>query len=218
MSSLLLCLAFAAPSTARAEAPPAVQMDDQVAEVVSAVQRRYTGVDVIQAEFVQVSRSDLYGDEEQRGSLVLQRPRKMRWSFHGSGKQFVTDGSTMWIYNPQDKQVMRFRDFSAQASAADQLLQSLDKVGDLFDVQLLESSSGHKLSLTPRDEATKAQVKKVVLGLDAEFTLQSLVITDAFANVTNLTFSGVKLGGTVEDSTFQFDIPAGVEVIDSNAG
>lgn len=217
MSSLLLCLAFATPFTARAEAPPSVQLDDKVAAVVQAVQRRYADVDVIQADFVQVTRSDLYGDEEQRGSLALQRPRKMRWRF-SSGKQFVTDGSTMWIYNPQDKQVMRFKDFSAQASAADQLLQSLDKVGELFEVQLLDATSGHRLSLVPKDESIKAQVKAVELGLADDYTLKSLVITDAFDNVTKLSFSNVRLGGTIEASTFQFAIPAGVEVIDSNAG
>lgn len=218
MSSLLLCVTLAAPSTALAEAPPtAVQMDSEVASVVSAVQHRYADVNVIRAEFVQVSR--LLGEvEEQRGTVVLQRPRKMRWSFTSSGQQFVTDGDTMWIYNPEQKQVMRFKDFGGQSSAADQLLQSLGKVGELFDVKMLEAKSGYKLSLTPRDDSLKGKVKALTLGLDSEYTLTSLVITDAFDYVTDLTFSNVKLGGDVDAGTFRFDIPAGVEVIDSNAG
>ena len=218
MSGLLLCLAFATPSISWADAPPSVQLDDQVAAVVRAVQDRYAGVDVLRATFVQVTRSSLYGDEEQRGSVVLQRPRKMRWAFEGSGTQFVTDGSTMWIYNPADKQVLRYRDFSAQASTADQLLQSLHKLGELFEVELLDATEGYKLALKPRDEAAKAQVKAVQLGLDADYSLKSLVITDAFEMVTELTFDNVKLGGTVDAATFQFEIPQGVEVIDSNAG
>ena len=218
MSALLLFLTCVAPSTtAWAEAPPSASMQDRVATVVAGIQKKYETIDVIRADFVQVTKSELYGDEEQKGSLVLQRPRKMRWSF-AVGKQFVTDGDTMWIYNPEEKQVLRFRDFSAQSSTADQLLQSLHKVGDLFEIELLEAASGHKLALTPKEESAKAQVKQVVLSLDANYVLQHLVIVDAFDSVTELTFSNVKLGGSVDQATFRFTIPDGVEIIDSGAG
>lgn len=226
MSALLLFLTCLVPSTARAEAPPSAPMSGaadaalaaEVQTVVAGVQSKYADVEVIRADFVQLSKSALYGDEEQKGNLVLQRPRKMRWQF-AVGKQFVTDGDTMWIYNPQDKQVLRFRDFSATSSTADQLLQSLHKVGELFDIQLLPTAvpGGHRLALTPKEEAARAQVKHVELQLDGDYMLKMLVITDAFDSITELTFNNVKLGGTVEAGTFRFVVPDGVEVIDSGA-
>ena len=220
MSSMLLLFAIATPQFAYAETPPTAVLGEQVANVVDAVQTKYADVDVLQASFVQVSQSDLYGREEQRGSVVLQRPSKMRWRFSESGKQFVTDGDTLWVYNPDDKQVLRFRDFAASASTVDSLLQSLHKVGELFEIEILDpgGADGYRLALVPRDEAAQAQVKRVELRLDASMVLKGVTITDAFDSVTELSFADVKLGGTVADDTFRFQIPDGVEVIDANAG
>ena len=48
-----------------------------MATVVRDVQTKYADVQVLQASFVQRTSSQLYGQEEQRGVLVLQRPSKM---------------------------------------------------------------------------------------------------------------------------------------------
>ncbi len=219
MSAALLILSTFSVQTAWAEAPqtpPALA--SEVSVVVDKVQDRYADVEVLEASFVQLTRSPYYGAAQQRGTVVMQRPSKMRWSFADSGKQFVTDGDTMWIYTPEAKQVLRFRDFSAQSSTANSLLQSLHKVGDLFDVQLLPSDlpGGHSLSMIPKDATAKTQVKSLVLHLDKTLLMNQLVITDPSDSVTHMTFSEVKLGGTVDSSTFSFEIPDGVEVIDTN--
>ncbi|MBX2800306.1 MAG: outer membrane lipoprotein carrier protein LolA [Myxococcales bacterium] len=213
---LLLALATGfAPDAQAADTPHSLDAD--TAKVVASVQKKYATVEVLRANFVQVAVSDLYGREEQRGTLVLQRPGKMRWTFAGSGREFVTDGETMWIHNPEAKQVLRFQDFSAQASTVDSLLQSLHKVGELFEVASLPAEgSGARLSLVPKEESAKAQVKALELQLDAELVLRKLVITDAFGAVTDLSFTDVTLGGEIGADTFRFQIPPGVEVIDAN--
>ncbi|HHO53355.1 MAG TPA: outer membrane lipoprotein carrier protein LolA [Deltaproteobacteria bacterium] len=219
MSAALLVLTAVPVGVAwGAEPAPAVALGHDVAEIVDRVQQRYADVEVLQASFVQVTKSPYYGEEEQRGTVVMQRPSKMRWLFDDSGKQFVTDGDTMWIYTPAAKQVLRFRDFSAQSSTANSLLQSLHKVGDLFEVELLASEieGGHTLSMVPKDAIAKTQVKSLVLSLDSALLMQELVITDPSDSVTDMTFSGVKLGGEVPEDTFRFEIPEGVEVIDTN--
>lgn len=216
MSAALLILTAVSPSTAWGAEPASLSAD--VSGVVDRVQDRYADVEVMQASFVQVTKSPYYGEERQQGTVVLQRPSKMRWLFDDSGKQFVTDGDTMWIYTPAAKQVLRFKDFSAQSDTANSLLQSLHKVGELFEVELLASEleGGHTLSMVPKDATAKTQVKSLVLHLDSTLLMQKLVITDPSDSVTDMTFSGVQLGGTVPEGTFRFEIPDGVEVIDTN--
>lgn len=211
---ILAALLAGAPAHAEAPATPASAQTDATA-LVKRIQDRYRDVDTLQASFVQVTKSQLYGDEEQKGTVVLQRPSRMRWRFEGDGKQFVTDGTTMWIYNPADKQVIRYDDFGAQASAADSLLQSLHKVGELFEVKVLAAQAGHRLELVPKQEDAKTSVKNVVLQLDPELVVQQVVITDPFDSVTELSFSDVVLGAKVADDTFRFEVPEGVEVIDA---
>ena len=117
----------------------------------------------------------------------------MRWDFEGDGKQFVSDGTTMWVYSKTDHQVIRYKDFGSQSTSADAILQSLDKLGVLFDVTL-EDGEGVVLGLSPKDEASKAQVKSIRLTLSDGLDLRQVAVTDAYEGVTTLSFETVTLG------------------------
>jgi outer membrane lipoprotein carrier protein len=205
-----------APVTAFAEAPEAPAAPspvEDVSVVLGKIQGKYKDVDLVRATFQQSSTSALYGGAEQTGTLTVQRPRKMRWDFDGDGKQFVSNGKTMWVYSANDKQVVRYTDFGSQAASTDAILQSLDKLGELFDVTRLQGE-GVVLGLVPKDSAGAAQVKRIELALSDGLDLRRVQVTDAYDGVTTLTFNKVELGGTVPASTFEFQVPDGVEVVD----
>jgi outer membrane lipoprotein carrier protein len=183
----------------------------ELAEVITGVEGKYKSVAVMQADFVQTTRSALFGEEIQRGDVTLKRPSMMLWNFTNE-KQFVTDGSTMWIYTKADNQVIRYDDISGATSTADSLLQSLDRLSELFEVALAsETETTYVLGLTPKEE--NSQYKGIKLTLNHEHVVQSVVIDDAFDNVTELNFADIRLDGDVPDSKFKFDIPEGAEVI-----
>jgi outer membrane lipoprotein carrier protein len=186
------------------------------APVIEAVEARYTNVETLAAQFVQTTKSPVYGDETQKGTVTLKRPSKMRWTFADGSKEFITDGSTMWIYNREDKQVIRYKDFGSSASAADSVLQSLDKIDELFQVELVsgDATQGATLLLKPKEPG---QFKNIQLSLGEEMALQRVVITDPFDAVTDIQFEELKLGEKVEDTTFSFTVPDGVEVVDASA-
>jgi len=223
--SMAVALGTATPSSAadpveagddatQAEAPTPQQQRDLLARVKA----KYEGVEVMQAQFQQTTTSALYGESSQSGKLTLKRPKQMRWEFAGDGKQFITDGSTMWIYSAADNQVIVYDDFGAAGGlAADQLLQSLDKLETLFEVDLLSSGDhGHRLALAPLDEASKQQVKRIELVLDQELAVDKVEVTDAYDGVTTLDFSEVTTGGQIDPSMFTFTPPEGVEVVDAS--
>jgi outer membrane lipoprotein carrier protein len=186
-----------------------------VESLIDQVEKKYTDVEVLKADFTQTSRSPLYGDQEQKGEVTLKRPSKMRWDFSGDGKRFVTDGQTMWIYDPNAKQVIRYNDFTAASATADSLLQSLDKLSTLFEITEVETpGADHVLDLKPKDEG---QVKALRLTLDEGLTVKQVVVTDLFDSVTELTFGTVTLGGEVSDAFFSFEVPEGVSVLDAGA-
>jgi outer membrane lipoprotein carrier protein len=189
----------------------AVAMAAETEEIIKAIEAKYTDVSVMQADFTQTTRSALFGAEQQRGDVTLKRPSMMRWNFTNE-KQFVTDGKTMWIYTRADNQVIKYDDISTSTSTADSLLQSLDKLSEIFKVEVEPGDSGqHILLLLPNGK--NSQFKKIRLTMSADFSVDHVVVTDAFENVTELKFTNMKLNGQVEDSSFQFDIPTGAEVI-----
>lgn len=181
--------------------------------IVDAVEAKYADVSTLTASFTQTTKSELYGSDQQAGTMTLQRPASMRWIFEGDGKQFVTDGKTMWIYNAADNQVLRYDDVTKSAASADSLLQSLDRISELFEITVLADNADEKrLSLKPKGKEAE-QIKSIELALTPELLVREVTIIDAFDTRTALAFKDVKLDAKVPEGTFTFEIPKGAEVI-----
>ena len=193
-------------------------------EAVTAMESFYANVQSMEASFVQITRSPSMGiEEEQRGRILVKRPRKMRWDFTRPDRRlFVTDGQQMWIHSPEDNQVIHYQDVSGAAASGgiDSLLSEMDKLDESFNVSLVEASQaealGHfSLALTPKEEAP---FKSLLLEVHKrKLTLKRILVVDTFDNETELRFSDVKVNGTVDDSQFQFDVPEDAELIQPDA-
>jgi outer membrane lipoprotein carrier protein len=182
-------------------------------DLIAKVEAKYSTVTSLRADFTQTNRSALFGDDVSSGEFLVARPAQMRWAF-GTEKLFVADGKKMWIYTAADNQVIEYDDISSTPASADSILTSLDKINEMFDVDLLTSTeSEHKLSLKPHEEA---QFKLVQLKLDGELMIQQVIMTDTFDNVTELDFKNVELNVKTDASMFTFEAPAGVDVIKAN--
>jgi len=209
LTSLLLC------STALAQDFTALGSVD---EIVKAVEGVYGDVEALQADFIQVSTSAALGDEQrQKGRVVVRRPRMMRWEFTSPDKKlFMTDGATMWIWSPADNQVIVYKDFSASGSDVTGLLSDLNKLNELFEVALMADESGddsYVLDLTPKS-ADAGNFKQLRISFTKrKLLVNRVLLTDQFDNVTDLSFSQVKLDAKVDDDSFVFQIPSGAEVI-----
>jgi outer membrane lipoprotein carrier protein len=183
--------------------------------VLDRISERYQDVPTLEASFVQTSRSPLYGEETQKGTLALERPNKVRWVFEGDGRHFITDGATLWIWSPNDKQVLRFKQAGPELTAALQVLQSLHRVRELFLVTVVSSDAQRTvLSLAPKP-GDPIYFETLVLTLDGALSLEQVEITDPQGTQTTLAFSNVALGKDLPDALFTFVVPAGVDVIDA---
>jgi outer membrane lipoprotein carrier protein len=212
MILLFLCAtpSFAAPPA------PAPQTEAAISKLLDQVQAKYAPISTLRGSFTQKTGSPIYGEVVVKGTVALERPGKMRWEF-ADGRKFVSDGSTMWIYNPDDKQVIRIKDFGAQAATADAVLQSMHKLRELFDVTVVSTSAtGHELALAPK-AGQDAQFKKLGLKLDSKLMFDEVRITDPFDTVTTIDFETIEAGGAVSPDVFTFQIPEGVQVIDAGS-
>ena len=205
-TALAVTLGLLASSAAVASEPTTA------AEAVAAVEAKYADVDAIQAQFTQTVRNPMFGDDVQSGTVTLARPTKMHWSFGDGEREFVTNGSTMWIYTKADNQVIQYDSFTPAAGGAESLLTSLDNIDELFNVTLV-STSPTVLDLTPKEEG---QFKSVQLVLDADLMVDTVTIVDPYDSTTLIDFDAMVLNAPTTDSTFRFEIPEGANVV--NAG
>ena len=82
--------------------------ETETAQIVARMESFYRASPGITADFVQVSESRTLGrPQEERGTLSLKPPGKMRWEYASPrGKLAVTDGARAYVYLPEDRQVI----------------------------------------------------------------------------------------------------------------
>lgn len=202
-----------------AKSPPPLGAD----EVVARVQKYYETTTKLQASFRQNYTNVTFGRKSTSdGEVYVMKPGKMRWDYKKPEKKhFISDGSTLWVYEVEAKQAFK-------QSIEDQVLPVAitflygkgDLAGD-FKAQL-DPGSGYGgrddyvLKLTPRQPT--AQYKHLWLVVDStDFHVKKSVILESSDNVNEIMFTKIKLNDQAKHVTndlFKFKVPKGVKVIE----
>ncbi len=122
--------------------------------LLAGLKATYAQTEAIQADFTQVTRSDLYGEGPvQTGQIILGRPRMMRITFQGdAGSLFLSDGDSLYVYSTLSNQVIITPDLAERSDGVTDLLSSLSALEERFEIALLRADDAAiDLSLTPRD-------------------------------------------------------------------
>jgi outer membrane lipoprotein carrier protein len=198
---------------------PAFSEEGDLETVIQGIEQAYKGVGTLRADFVQVTRSKAMGDEtKQRGRVMLKRPKMMRWEFtQPAGKMFVTNGDTMWVWSAAEKQVIVSKGAAGGGQGMAQLLDDLNRLGELFDAELLSNegkANTVSLLLKPKSDSG---FQSLTLRLAAnDYTVKEVNMLDAFGNEVELSFKQVKNNVEIDDSQFNFQVPAGAQVLNAD--
>lgn len=193
-----------------------------VDETIDALQRRYESISDFRADFAQTTRSvalpGASGGDVARGTVVFAKPSKMRWAYTAPEPSLtISDGKTLWIYDPARSEVQRMSGIGGYFSGA--AVQFLVGEGDVrrdFVVTELECTpETGELELVPRVDASYEKLRIVVDRATGE--LRKSTVIDLLGNVTEVEFSGVQANQHPDDGVFRFTPPDGVEVIDLDA-
>lgn len=193
-----------------------------VDELITKVQGNYDGIADIQARFAQeyINRS-LNQVKKAEGRVYFKKPGMMRWEYHKPGRQeIVSDGSTIWHYQPDDNQVIVGE--ISKAMRAKLSIAFLSGEGDLrrdFHILSPEGQSQrddrwYLLELAPIQ--SQADLQRLVLRIDPKrYLIVQTDIYDAFDNINRIHFSGIKVDQGLPDSLFTFTIPPNTQVLRS---
>ena len=214
LSSLLALVAVvvAAPCTSVAAPDCAKQIADRV-------DQRYAKVGDLSAHFEQSTRRvSLEGPSGDaivaRGDVVFAKPGKMRWSYQSPEPSLVvSDGATLWIYDPKAREVQKLPLVAGYLSAAGvQFLLGEGKLQDEF--RMTASGCGDPvvtLGLTPKREA---QYERLELRVDrGSAAVRETTVVDLFGNRTTIVFDELRENTKPVASSFTFTPPEGVRVL-----
>ena len=150
------------------------------------------------------------------GRVYVRHPGMMRWEYEKPDKQvIITDGYKLWVYRPEDNQVMTgsapefFRDGRGASFLSD-----IKLIRNKFNIELLESKTNvfYELKLTPLDK--NMDVTDIRLAVSKEhFTVMRVITYNFYGDETRIELLNSEFNVQMDDDLFSFEIPEGVDVL-----
>jgi outer membrane lipoprotein carrier protein len=143
----------------------------------------------------------------------------MRWVYlKPEKKEVVSDGKKIYVYIPQDRQVM-VSDVNSDASSTSSLF--LAGKGDIsrdFTAASINSPVAGTLALKLTPRRRQPDYDYLVVAIDpVSLQIRGLVTHDTQGGDSTLTFTNLKENQRISDKVFDFRIPRGVDVVNNAA-
>ena len=186
-----------------------------VHEMAQRVDRHYNHLHSLKAAFTE-SYAGMGVDRNEGGTLLLEKPGRMRWDYSSPHALFLLDGKYAWYYKDGNPQVQRI-----EAKKLNDLRTPLRYL--LGHAQLEKEMNRLTLSAAPNGEYTltgepKGQdsgVSRLKLTVTREGSITGIEIEETDGAVTRFTFADEQANVPIATKEFQFIPPAGVPVVDS---
>lgn len=194
---------------------PAPAWADALADALAKLQHRYETTETMRTRFTQTVESPtVAGALEASGTVVFAKPDKMRWTYEEPDPQVIVgDGTDLWIYQPDLKQVIRTPLSDAfQSRTPLTFLAGLGHVERDFDAQLVgQTDTTWELALDPKGEGELGVLALVVRKRDA--SIAEARVTDPVGTTTRLRFADEERNVALDPDEFRFTPPDGVDVV-----
>lgn len=169
------------------------------------------------ADFVQVSTLDVMDlVDTANGRLLVKKPDKMRWEYHHPEPQtIVTDGQTLWVHRPLDRQVMigRAPVFFGDGKGAG-FLSDVSRLKDQFTITIAQEQTSGEYRLLLEPHEAHPEMDRILMTVDASsYRITAVETRNQFGDTTRITFQDLQPEPELDDSLFHFDIPEGVDII-----
>jgi outer membrane lipoprotein carrier protein len=190
----------------------------EVDDVIARVQARYDATHDFTARVIQKLRvASLDKTLTTEGTVAFKKPGRMRWEFKEDDPQIiVADGTTLWFYRPQEQQVFKAPfDAAFRSSTPISFLTGVGRIAQDFDVTLNGQSADGTLlylQLIPKRDAGDVGVLRLRVTRDTA-DIRGAEVYDPLGNVSILEFEDLRRNLGLADERFEFEVPAGVDVI-----
>jgi len=192
---------------------PDAQPADADARRLATLDAFLSEVHSLTADFKQ----ELYGADQrlvetQTGKLSLSRPNRFRWTYAAPNELVVVaDGKKLWMYDVELAQVTVAPLDDTVGSSPAMLLSGDRDVRDGFNVVKIYTRDGLDwVELAPKTGAS--DFTSVLIGFEGK-SPRRLELVDGLNQVTRIVLANVVVNPQIPDGAFEFEPPAGVDVI-----
>jgi outer membrane lipoprotein carrier protein len=146
------------------------------------------------------------------GTFAFARPGKFRWTYDKPFDQLIVgDGDKVWVYDRDLNQVI-VRKLDAALGATPAALLAGDNALEKNFTLVAGGAEGGLEYVDATPKAPDSQFKRIRLGF-AQNLPRRMLLTDAFGQTTELTFSDLQRNPKLPAGTFSFTPPKGADVV-----
>jgi len=213
--SCLLCLGFCFLFPCYVQGGQTLSLD----QVISKVQEVYDRTEDIQADFDQETTLKSWGQTQvAQGKVSFKKNGRMCWEYRAPmAQKIVSDGTRVWVYIPQDRQVTVYEVGQfLQSEIASRMVLGKGSLKREFDVALEESPAGERRCYRLRLKPLKPQagIGQIFLSVDMNsFQVFQTEMIDVLGNSNRIRLSHISVNTRLPDSMFTFIVPDGVQVV-----
>ncbi|MCZ6696019.1 MAG: outer membrane lipoprotein carrier protein LolA [Acidobacteria bacterium] len=153
--------------------------------------------------------------QTETGTVFLLRPGKMRWEYdEPPGKLAIADGSRVYLYLPEDRQVVvapLHLDDAGQGMSL--LLRDRIDLSREFSIgwgTAAQTAGSRPLLLRPRSPG--ADYDYLLVESESDGLIRALTIVDPLGGRVSYRFDRVRLVGSLPESLFHFEAPPDVKI------
>ena len=201
-------------STAFASVAKAAEMSLSLDEILKRVENRYSGrgftADFLQESTIKAMKITDFA----RGKVFVKYPGQMRWEYQEPEPQIIiTDGIKLWIYRPEDNQVMTggapafFRDGKGASFLSDVKI-----IREKFNIAMDTTAEElyYRFTLFPREKTL--DITEIRMAVDKKnFTIVRIVTINQYDDATHIELLNHRFDAQLDNSLFSFIVPEGVD-------
>lgn len=191
--------------------------DFDLQRMLRRLEDRYNSVRTLQVNFEQTLwfTSQPTAKRMETGVLALRKPGKMRWDYLTPTKKlFLSDGKFVYFYSVASNRVekSRFKETDDMRAPLAFLIGKLDFQRDFreYHIQMVDGKRWVK-AIPKSDKAPYREVHFLVNEADA--SIRQLRVYGQDQSVMEFAFQNEKMNPQLDENAFQFQPPAGAEVI-----
>jgi outer membrane lipoprotein carrier protein len=203
LSALICCQALAQDPAGTKEA------------ILAGIEKRYAGKS-FSARFSQISRlAALEITDKASGKAFFSHPGKMAWEYETpESHRIITNGKLLWIYRPDEQQVMTgdaSQFFKSGAGGA--FLSDISLIRSGFDIQVREEAADYfELELTNRKK--QKDLDSIVIRVAKKtFEIIRVVTRNPYDDTNLFEFSDIRFH-SIDPDKFNFQAPVGTSEIE----
>lgn len=185
-------------------------------EIIKGVEKRYSASGFLARFFQASTLKAMEITENAAGMLMAKKPGMMRWEYEDPERQLViTDGKSLWVYRPDDNQVMvgKAPTFFGDGKGAG-FLSDIERVRENFTITLegMTQKSQYRLKLLPKKKTF--DIATIYLSVSPDtFDVVEIATYNEYEDETRILLNDIQHREDLDDALFRFKIPEGADIV-----